>query len=723
MNERTPVDKLTKDAASDEIEYLSKQIEEADIAYYQQDDPALSDAEYDNLRQRLLALEEQFPSLRRKDSPSDKIGAAPSSRFVKVQHSQPMLSLDNAFTDDDVRDFIMRIRRFLALEENEDVILTAEPKIDGLSASLRYEKGRFVLGATRGDGKVGEDITRNLETLDTIPKTISNAPDILEVRGEVYLGKAEFLEMNDRLEREGQRVFANPRNAAAGSLRQKDPQVTADRPLRFFAYGWGEIAGGQLADTQYKSVEKLHRFGFVVNTLFCRTRSVFEALNHYHQIEAQRADLDYDIDGVVYKVDRLDWQQRLGYVSRAPRWAIAHKFSAEKAKTVLERIDIQVGRTGALTPTARLHPVTVGGVVVSNATLHNEDEIKRLDVREGDMVVIQRAGDVIPQVLQVISEMRPAKTKSYEFPSTCPVCGSDAVREINEKTGERDVVRRCTGGLICSAQLVERLKHFVSRKAMDIDGLGARQIEDLFGRRMIRSPADIFVLEKRYREGSFDVPGTSDLQSYKRLAATKAKPERWTNEVTNRKSLDNLFASIKVARDQSLDRVIFALGIRHVGEITARLLATRYGDLTSFRELGLALSAGDEEMRTDLLSIDGIGETVVDALASFFHEKKNLQAFNDLAAEISPQPVTSVSVDSPVSGKTVVFTGMLEKFTRDEAKARANALGAKVSGSISGKTDYLVAGPGAGSKLKKAQELNVSILSEDDWLDLTGPTS
>lgn len=736
MSAGKPVEKLTEDEAAAELERLAEVIHAADRAYYQEDDPHLSDADYDAARQRNAAIEARFPSLKRADSPSEKVGAGPSGRFAKVRHAVPMLSLDNAFNDDDVREFVARIRRFLGLDEDELVALTAEPKIDGLSATLRYEEGKFVLGATRGDGQVGEDITRNLATLEDIPKTIRNAPPVLEVRGEVYLGKADFAAMNERFEREGKKVFANPRNAAAGSLRQKDVEVTASRPLKFFAYAWGEVSDGALPETQSEAVDQLAGYGFTVNPLFKRVETTEEAIAHYHHIEEQRAELDYDIDGVVYKTDRLDWQERLGYVSRAPRWAIAHKFSAEKAQTVLEKIDIQVGRTGALTPTARLRPVTVGGVVVSNATLHNEDEINRLDVRVGDTVLIQRAGDVIPQVLDVIMEKRPKGAKPYEFPDHCPVCGAEAVRELNEKTGERDVVRRCTGGLICPAQLIERLKHFVSRRAMDIDGLGARQIEDLFGRRIIREPADIFTVRRRFEAGTLDlidgvevkgiedlplkVRGTSDLNSYKRLAPTKSQPERWTNEVTNRKSLDNLFASIEVARTRRIDRVIFALGIRHVGEVTGRLLAGRYGDLASFRKAGLALKEGDEEVREDLLSIDGIGDTVADALAAFFHEPKNLEAFDHLAAELSPEAMPEVAGDSPVSGKTVVFTGTLEKMTRDEAKAKATSLGAKVSGSISAKTDYLVAGAKAGSKLKKAEELGVTVMTEDAWLELIG---
>ena len=515
----------------------------------------------------------------------------------------------------------------------------------------------------------------------------------------------------------GEKVFANPRNSAAGSLRQKDAGETAKRPLRFFAYAWGELSA-PLAETQWEAVQRFEKMGFSINPLMMRAETVGDVLAHYQKIEAQRASLDYDIDGVVYKVDRLDWQSRLGIVTRAPRWAVAHKFSAEKAQTILERIDIQVGRTGAMTPTARLHPVTVGGVVVSNATLHNQDEIECLDVREGDTVVIQRAGDVIPQVLSVVTEKRPKSAKPFAFPERCPACGSAAVREVNPRTGERDVVRRCTGGLICPAQGVERLKHFVSRKAMDIDGLGMRQIEDFFGRHMIREPADIFTLEARHKDGVFNVPGTSDLNSYKRLAPTKSKPARWTAEVTNQKSLDNLFAAIETARSRSVDRALFGLGIRHVGEVTARLLAQRFETAERVVELGRALANGDEAVRDDLVNIDGIGETVADAMAEFFREERNGAAVDRLLAHLTPTQVEAVASESPVAGKTVVFTGKLEQMTRDEAKARATALGAKVASAVSGKTDILIAGPGAGSKLKKAADLGVQTMTEEEWLAL-----
>ncbi|WP_031548827.1 NAD-dependent DNA ligase LigA [Parvularcula oceani] len=718
MSETKDVKALSPEEAADELERLSGLMAEADSAYYTDDAPVMSDAEYDALRARNAAIEEAFPQLVRADSPSVRIGAAPSSRFAKVRHAEPMLSLDNAFSDEDMGEFVARVRRFLGLSEDETVALTVEPKIDGLSANLRYESGRFVLGTTRGDGMVGEDITRNLATLDEIPKEIEGAPDVLEVRGEVYMTKPDFAAMNERLEKAGEKLFANPRNAAAGSLRQKDADITAERPLRFFAYGWGEVSE-PLAETQRDWLERFAAMGFPVNDLTERTVTLEAALSHYRTIEEQRASLPYDIDGVVYKVDRLDWQRRLGTITRTPRWAIAHKFPAERAQTVLEAIDIQVGRTGALTPLARLTPVTVGGVVVSNATLHNQDEIERLDARVGDTVIVQRAGDVIPQIVEVLKDKRPKGSEAFVFPDHCPVCGAEAVREMNPRTGEPDVVRRCTGGLTCPAQAVERLKHFVSRRAMDIDGVGERQVEDWFRAHIVREPADLFTLQKRQEEET-EVHGTSDLRRYRRKPATKTRGEVWTDEVTNATALANVYASIEAARTRPLDRLIFALGIRHVGEITGRLLARRYESAEGFVALGEALSAGDEAVREQLLDIDGIGETVADALAAFFHEDHNRAALARLLAEVDPAPLEAVSDEGPVAGKTVVFTGKLEKMTRDEAKARAVALGAKVSGSVSAKTDILVAGPGAGSKLKKAEELGVQVMSEDAWLETVG---
>ncbi|MEE4207806.1 MAG: NAD-dependent DNA ligase LigA [Parvularcula sp.] len=699
-------------AAAARMEEIARLMEEADRAY-EEADPIMTDAQYDALRAENAALEEAFPHLKRADSPSDKVGSAPTGRFAKVTHAKPMLSLDNAFTDEDVHEFVRRVRRFLGLAENEPVTLVAEPKIDGLSASLRYEEGQLVLGATRGDGRVGEDVTNNLKTLGDIPKTLHTDIDVLEVRGEVYMTKAEFAAMNDAFERAGEKVFANPRNAAAGSLRQKDSAVTAKRPLRFFTHGTGEMAA-PLAETFSGTVAALKDLGLPENPLLQVCSTTEEALEHYRAIEEQRASLDYDIDGVVYKVDRLDWQERLGFVGRAPRWAIAHKFPAEKATTVLKRIDIQVGRTGALTPLARLTPVTVGGVVVSKATLHNQDEIERLDIREGDTVRIQRAGDVIPQVLGVVLEKRPKSAEPYKFPSHCPVCGSEAVRELNERTGERDVVRRCTGNFICAAQAVEKLKHFVSKGAMDIDGLGERQIEDLFRRHMVREPADIFTLPLRQAEGVFDVPGTSDLRSYKRT--TKKGQPVWTGEVTNQKSLDNLFASIEAARTRPLGRVIAALGIRHVGQVTANLLAQRYPSPEAFVALGEGLQDNDGPARQELIAIDGLGETVADALRDFFADTRNEKAVERLFAELDPEPPVAAAEDGPLSGKSIVFTGTLSEMSRDEAKALAARLGARVVGSVSAKTDIVVAGEKAGSKEKKARDLGLVVWDEAQWL-------
>jgi DNA ligase (NAD+) len=700
--------------ARDRLEAIARTMAEADRAY-EEADPIMTDAEYDALRAENAALEKKYPQLKRMDSPSEKVGASPSGRFSKVRHAEAMLSLDNAFSADDVDEFVARVRRFLGLETDEGVALVAEPKIDGLSASLRYEDGRLILGATRGDGRVGEDVTANLKTIEDIPHTLDGAPSVLEVRGEVYIAKSDFAEMNARFEEEGEKVFANPRNAAAGSLRQKDVSITATRPLRFFFHGYGEVSD-DLGATYHEIAARLEQLGFPPNPLAKLCTSAEEAVAHYRLIEEQRADLDYDIDGVVYKVDRIDWQKRLGAVGRAPRWAIAHKFPAEKATTVRERIEINVGRTGALTPIARLRPITVGGVVVSNATLHNQDEIERLDVREGDTVMIQRAGDVIPQVLGVIEEKRPNNAKPYVFPETCPECGSEAVRELNERTGERDVVRRCTGGLFCEAQASQRLKHFVSKAGIDIDGLGERQVEDFFGAGMIREPADIFTLEKRESEGAFnDEEGRSPLKSYKRK--TVRGENVLTNEVTNQKSLDNLFASIEAARTRPLARVIAALGIRHIGSITAGVLAQRYPTPEAFVELGTGLQADDIQARNDLLAIDGLGETVADALRDFFHEPRNREAVDKLFAELVPEAPEAAAEEGPLVGKSIVFTGGLDAMTRDEAKAIAARMGARVVGSVSKKTDIVVAGAGSGSKGKKAEELGLTIWDEAKWLE------
>jgi len=695
-----PVGDLLEVEAIEELARLAGEIAEHDRRYYQEDAPSISDADYDALRQRNDAIEARFPHLVRDDSPARRVGAAPAEKFDKVTHAVPMLSLGNAFADEDVADFCERVRRFLGLAEDENPVFTAEPKIDGLSASLRYEGGRLVVGATRGDGQVGENVTANLRTISDIPNRLAGSgwPDAIEIRGEVYMSHADFAALNDRQREKGGQIFANPRNAAAGSLRQLDSSVTASRPLRFFAYAWGE-ASSVPYETQWDMVQAFGDWGFAVNPRMARCASVAEMLDIYAKIESERATLGYDIDGVVYKVDRLDLQRRLGFVSRAPRWAIAHKFPAEKATTVLRDIEIQVGRTGQLTPVAKLEPVTVGGVVVSNATLHNEDEIARLDARIGDTVIIQRAGDVIPQVLGVVEEKRPKGAKPYEFPTVCPACGSQAVREVHPKTGREDVARRCTGGLICPAQAVERLKHFVSRNAFDIEGLGSKQVEAFYTDGLIMQPVDIFTLGKRNE----------------RLETPLAEREGWGET-----SAANLFAAIDARRTIGLDRFLFGLGIRHAGETTARLLARTYGTIEAF--MAAMTEAADRESAAyhDLLAIDGIGEVVAEAIVAFFEEPHNRTAVSALLEEVTPEPLEAASDSSPVAGKTVVFTGTLERMTRNEAKARAEGLGAKVSGSVSAKTDIVIAGPGAGSKLKKAEELGVQVMSEEAWLDLVG---
>ncbi|MGI9415692.1 MAG: NAD-dependent DNA ligase LigA [Hyphomicrobiales bacterium] len=687
---------LTREQAELELARLATEVAGHDQRYYQDDAPTVSDAEYDQLRLRNAAVEARFPDLVRDDSPSGRVGAAPAEKFDKVTHAVPMLSLGNAFNDDDVRDFCDRIRRFLGLEADVPLDMTAEPKIDGLSASLRYEGGRLILGATRGDGQVGENVTANLRTVQDIPETLAGDgwPDVVEVRGEVYMSHADFADLNARQEADGKPPFANPRNSAAGSLRQLDSNITAQRPLRFFAYAWGELSAEPF-ETQADAIACLSAWGFSTNPLFTRCNDVDGMLKVYAEIEVQRASLGYDIDGVVYKVDRLDWQKRLGFRSRAPRWAIAHKFPAEKATTVLKDIDIQVGRTGQLTPVARLEPVTVGGVVVSNTTLHNEDEIIRKDIRIGDTVIVQRAGDVIPQVVGPVLEKRPKDAAPYVFPDICPACGSQAVREHNSKTGKLDAARRCTGGLICPAQAVERLKHFVSRTAFDIEGLGAKQVETFYEDGLVAQPADIFTLAER------------DQRALKKLKDR----EGWGET-----SVANLFAAIDDRRNVSLDRFIFALGIRHVGETTGRLLARTYGTIGAFVEAMEKAGDTESDAYKELVAVDGIGDVVAEAVAQFFAEAHNRDVLSALLDEVSPAPLEQADTSSVVAGKTVVFTGTLEKMTRSEAKARAEGLGAKVSGSVSAKTDYVVAGPGAGSKLKKAEELGVEVLTEDDWL-------
>jgi DNA ligase (NAD+) len=697
----TPVDKLSEGEATAELERLAREIAYHDELYYRQDQPEISDVGYDALRVRNAAIEVRFPHLVRKDSPSARVGAAPVEAFGKVIHRVPMLSLGNVFDDEEVRDFLKRVRRFLGLGTVEGLAFTTEPKIDGLSITLRYEKGKLVQGATRGDGYQGENVTANVCTIADIPKSIKakSFPDPFEVRGEIYMSRAAFHRLNDGQAERGERTFANPRNAAAGSLRQLDPAITASRPLQFFAYGWGE-APELPADTQWGVYRAMADWGYPLNPLAKLSTSVEEMLDTYRDIESGRAGLDYDIDGVVYKLDRLDLQQRLGFVSRSPRYAVAYKFPAEKATTVLRDIEIQVGRTGALTPVAKLEPVTVGGVVVQNATLHNEDEIARKDVRIGDSVIIQRAGDVIPQILGVVEAKRPKGAKRFSFPSVCPACGSHAVRQVNPVGGKEDAVRRCTGGLICPAQRVERLRHFVSRNAFDIDGLGQKHIKSFYDDGLIQSPQDIFTLTERNRRSS-----------------TKLEARDGWGET----SAVKLFAAIEARRKVKLDRFIYALGIPHVGEITGRLLARAYGSGEAFRDAMLA-AARDRagEAYGELDNIGGIGSTVAEAIADFFVEPHNVEVVDALLQQVRLEPLEAIDHASPITDKTVVFTGTLEKMTRSEAKAQAERLGAKVAGSVSKKTDYVVAGPGAGSKLKNAERLGLKVLTEDEWLAIIG---
>ena len=711
--EKTPVEDLTEEQAAAELAYLAAEIAKNDELYHGHDAPAISDAEYDALKRRNDAIEKRFPQLIRADSPSIRVGAAPLPTFAPITHSRPMLSLDNTFSDEDVRDFVNSVYRFLGLLPDGSIAFTAEPKIDGLSMSIRYENGRLVNAATRGDGTTGENVTENIKTIREIPNRLpAGVPDVVEVRGEVYMTKSEFLALNEKMAAEGKQTYVNPRNTAAGSLRQLDARVTASRNLRFFAYAWGDMSE-MPADTQMGMVEKFREWGFPVNPLMKRLFAVEDIIAHYKDIGLKRPDLDYEIDGVVYKVDRLDLQARLGFRSRSPRWATAHKFPAEQAFTHVERIDIQVGRTGALTPVARLTPVTVGGVVVTNATLHNEDYIKGIgnsgeriredehDIRIGDTVIVQRAGDVIPQVLDVVMEKRPADAAPYEFPKKCPVCGSHAVREKNEKTGKLDSVTRCTGGFVCRAQAVEHLKHFVSRNAFDIEGLGAKQIDFFFESEdpalQIRTAPDIFTLKKRQEESPL----------------TKLENIEGFGKVSVRK----LFDAIDERRNIALHRLIYALGIRHVGETNAKLLARAYGTYEAFEAAMKEAANLSGEAWQDLNNIEGIGEVVARAIVEFFKEPRNVEVIDRLLKEVTPQAAEQIAASSsPVAGKTVVFTGSLEKFTRDEAKARAESLGAKVAGSVSKKTDFVVAGPGAGSKLDKARELGVQVMDEDEWL-------
>jgi DNA ligase (NAD+) len=687
-----PPEALSEKQARAELTRLSLVLAQHDEAYHQNDAPTISDAAYDALKARALAIEERFPALTDADSPSQRVGAKPSEKFEKVRHARPMLSLDNAFTDDDVAEFLARIRRFLNLGGDEELAVTAEPKIDGLSCSLRYENGALVVAATRGDGAEGENITANAKTIAGIPHVLAGEahPAVFEVRGEVYFPKDSFAALNARQVEQGKPVYANPRNAAAGSLRQLDAAITASRGLKFFAYAWGEVSALP-ADTQAGVVGQLAQWGFTTNPLMQTLTSAEAILAYYRDIEAKRAALPYDIDGVVYKVNRLDWQERLGFVSRSPRWATAHKFPAEQAQTELLGIDIQVGRTGVLTPVARLRPVTVGGVVVSNATLHNADEIARRDVRIGDTVMLQRAGDVIPQILGVVIDQRPAEAEPYAFPTTCPACGSHATREDGE------VATRCTGGLICPAQRSERLKHFVSRNAFDIEGLGAKHIDAFLADGMLKTPADIFLLEERYGAGDQAI----------------AAREGWGPQ-----SAAKLFEAIAARRTIALHRFIFALGIRHIGETTAKALARAYGTAEALVAAMKAVAAKNEAAVAELDAIDQIGPTVAEAIADFFGEAHNLDEVDRLVSLLTIEEAEKPASESPVAGMIVVFTGTLEKMTRSEAKAQAERLGAKVSGSVSAKTNLVVAGPGAGSKLKDAEKLGVRVIDEDGWIAL-----
>ena len=733
---QTPVQDLSRDEASSELRFLLDTLKTADLAYYDKEAPLLTDAEYDALRQRNSAVEEAFPDLMLEDSPSLNVGASPSSDFEKVQHLVPMLSLDNAFSDQDVEDFVARMKRFLNLSDDQPLAVMAEPKIDGVSANLLYHNGELVRAATRGNGQVGEDITANIKTLRHIPHKLKGSgwPDEIEIRGEVYMSKAEFAALNKAAEEAGTKTYVNPRNTASGSLRQIDPEVTRSRPLDFFAYGWGGVSS-RFADSQFEALTKFGEWGLPINPLIKRCETLEDVLEHYRLIGNERADLGYDIDGVVYKADRLDYQTRLGIASRAPRWAIAHKFPAEQAITRIEAIDIQVGRTGSLTPVARLTPITVGGVVVSNATLHNQDYIAGYrrtdkgtekvthDIRIGDSVKIQRAGDVIPQVLEVTDPDRDDRGDVYQFPEVCPECGSLAMREIDPKTGEADARMRCTGGLICPAQAQERLKHFVSRKALDIDGFGDKQIQLFWDRGIVKTPADIFRLPEAIAREGYD-----PLDTWDGFGETSAK---------------NLFAAIDARRSAPFSRFLTGLGIRHVGEVVARNIATAFGDWASFHTLfwtaGLAAEAKQkgEASLDDMVAIekavqaieeiDGLGQAAARSIVAFYEEPHNRDVLRDLVGEpgtgaglmtIESVQKVETSEDSPVAGLTMVFTGTLTQMTRDEAKARALSLGAKVSGSVSAKTDILVAGEKAGSKRTKAEALGVRVISEDEWIEM-----
>jgi DNA ligase (NAD+) len=699
---------LTKAQARTEWMRLVLELEEHDRLYYQEDAPKVSDAEYDALRTRFNTIEKRFPDFVSAESPSQKVGAAPSGRFKKVRHVVPMLSLDNAFAEEDVRDFVGRIVRFLKLADDH-IDFSAEPKIDGLSMSLRYEGGELVTAATRGDGAEGEDVTANIRTLEDVPQKLKgrNVPDVCEVRGEVYMTKKAFLALNERQKAAEDTIFANPRNSAAGSLRQKDPSITASRPLGFFAYAWGEMSA-MPEDTQTGMIHWFERCGFKTNPLTKLCHSVDELIAFHRSIEEQRAELDYDIDGVVYKVDRIDWQERLGFVSRTPRWAIAHKFPAERAMTVLRDIEIQVGRTGSFTPVGKLEPVGVGGVIVQNVTLHNEDYIKGVgnkgevlregrDIRIGDTVVIQRAGDVIPQVVDVVIDKRPKGAKEFQFPKTCPCpLHTEVVRE-ETAAGEEGSRARCTGEFACPYQKIQHLLLFVSRRAFDIDGLGEKQLQYFFDEEWVREPADIFTLQKRNNKLKLE-----EVEGY------------------GETSVRNLFAAIEARRRIALERFIYALGMRHVGETTALALARGYGSWDAFHDACLKVAKGDEEAITEMDALDQIGDTVIQSISAYFGESHNRGIVERLTREVTILDAEKPKSNSAIAGKTVVFTGSLEKMTRDEAKAMAERLGAKAAGSVSKKTDYLVAGPGAGSKLAEAQKHGVTVLTEDEWLKLVG---
>ena len=703
---KTDPAKLTEAQAKAELKRLATEIAAHDKRYYQQDAPSVTDAEYDALRQRNSAIESRFPKLIRPDSPSKRIGAAPTGKFKKVRHAVPMLSLDNAFAEQDVIDFVARIRRFLKLSEDEKLAFSAEPKIDGLSMSLRYEGGELVTAATRGDGAEGEDVTANIRTLEDVPKKLKgrSMPAVCEVRGEIYMTKHAFLALNERQKAAGDTIFANPRNSAAGSLRQKDPKITASRPLGFFAYAWGEMST-MPADTQSGMIKWFESCGFKTNPLTKLCRSTEELITFHRKIEEGRAELDYDIDGVVYKVDRIGWQERLGFVSRTPRWGIAHKFPAERAMTVLKDIELQVGRTGALTPVGKLDPVGVGGVIVQNVTLHNEDYIKGIgsdgeslrdgrDIRIGDTVVIQRAGDVIPQVVDVVIDKRPKSAKPYHFPKKCPCyLHTELVRE-ETATGEEGARTRCTGEFACPYQKVQHLMLFVSRRAFDIEGLGEKQIELFFEKEWVKEPADIFTLEKKHKRDLLELEGFGET------------------------SVRNLFNAIEARRTIALDRFIYALGIRQVGETTALALARGYGSWKAFHDAGLKVAKGDDDVIAEMDALDQIGDTVIRAVAAYFGESHNRGIVERLTKEVKILDAEKPKKDTAVAGKTVVFTGALEKMTREEAKAQAERLGAKAAGSVSKKTDYVVAGPGAGSKLADAKKFGVTVLTEDEWLKL-----